>query len=286
MYDRRVNAFVTVNAYLFNAKFDDGLTAEIQVNPEFGGRAAALAEAKKYGEVIGRLPTQLRIDLQTVWIHKGAQAFGGGNNNLLIHTDQGALYEADGILEETFVHEACHTSLDSYHAAAPGWLSAQQLDGNFISTYARDNPDREDIAETFLPYLAVRYRSGRISESLADTIVETVPNRMGYFDAQPFDMYPIVRNPAPSRLRAQAKTSTKVRLKWKLKRSRSDATSFQIQVHRESADWEELATPGIRVKKLIVSGLEPGMTYVFRIRANGPFGPSGWSNERSVTLPD
>ena len=97
----------------------------------------------------------------------------------------------NGILEETFVHEACHTSLDATHASAPGWLAAQAADGEFISTYARDNPDREDVAESFLPYLAVRYRSGRISQSLLDTIVQTIPNRFAYFDDQMFEMYPI-----------------------------------------------------------------------------------------------
>ena len=60
MFDRRVNGWITVDAYLFNASFDDGLAAEIQVNPEFGGSNAALAEAEKYAEVIGRLPTVLR----------------------------------------------------------------------------------------------------------------------------------------------------------------------------------------------------------------------------------
>ena len=67
------------------------------------------------------------------------QPFGGGNNNLLIHTGQGAQYEASGILEETFVHEAAHTSLDAVHASSAGWIAAQQADPNFISTYARDN---------------------------------------------------------------------------------------------------------------------------------------------------
>ena len=120
------------------------------------------------------------------------QPFGGGNNNLLIHTGQSALYEADGILEETFVHEASHTSLDAAHASAAGWLAAQAADNEFISTYARDNPTREDVTESFLPYLAIRYRSERISQSLADTMLQTIPNRITYFDAQAFDMYPIV----------------------------------------------------------------------------------------------
>ena len=65
--------------------------------------------------------------------------------------------------KETLVHEAAHTSLDSAHASAAGWLAAQSADPTFISTYARDFPAREDIAETFVLYLAVRYRSDRIS---------------------------------------------------------------------------------------------------------------------------
>src|SRR5262245_30837583 len=86
MYDRRVNKFVTLNAYLFNATFDDGLATEIQVNPEFSTTNAAFVEANKYAIVIGRLPTMSRSRVETVWIHKGVQPFGGGNNNLLIHT--------------------------------------------------------------------------------------------------------------------------------------------------------------------------------------------------------
>lgn len=195
MFDRRVNDWVTVNAYLFNASFSDGLTAEIQVNPEFGSAAAAAVEAEKYGRVIGQLPHVLRTDVETVWIHQGVQPFGGGNHNILIHTGQSALYEQDGILEETLVHEASHTSLDATHATAPQWITAQVADGNFISTYPRDNPVREDIAESFLPYLAYRVRPGRIAQALADTFGETMPNRIRYFDDQAFDVRPLLTIP-------------------------------------------------------------------------------------------
>ena len=190
MFDRRVDGWITVVAHLFIATFDDGLSAEIQVNPEFEESATALAEAEKYAQVIGRLPTALRKDVETVWIHKGTELFGGGNNNLLIHVGQADLYIQDGILEETFVHEAAHTSLDAAHASAAGWLAAQSADPTYISTYARDFPRREDIAESFLPYLAIRYRLERISPSLANTIMQTMPNRIAYFDNQSFDMHP------------------------------------------------------------------------------------------------
>src|SRR4029077_10179235 len=44
MFDRRLNGTQEFNAYLFNAKFDDGLAAEIQVNPEFGDEARNYAQ--------------------------------------------------------------------------------------------------------------------------------------------------------------------------------------------------------------------------------------------------
>ena len=191
MFDRRVNDWITVTPFLFNSTFDDDLSIEIQVNPEFQNSEVAEEEAVKFATVIGRLPTALRHDVETVWIHKGTQPFGGGNNNLLIHTGQATIYENDGILEETFVHEASHTSLDAEHSTSSGWISAMESDWNFISTYARDNPTREDIAESFLLYIAIRYRSDRITQSLESTILETIPNRISYFDDQDFNMYPI-----------------------------------------------------------------------------------------------
>lgn len=191
MFDRRVDDWITRDAFLFEATFDDGLTVEVQVNPEFGSAEEAGPIAEFYADVVGRLPTALRLDVETMWIHGGDEPFGGGNDNLLIHVEQGDRYIAEGILEETLVHEAAHTSLDAAHAAALGWVAAQNADPTFISTYARDNPGREDIAESFLPYLAVRYRADRISEVLFQTIVGTMPNRIAYFDGLGLDMHPI-----------------------------------------------------------------------------------------------
>ena len=70
MYDRRNGgAWVTLVPYLFNARFDDGLTIEIQVNSEFGTKELAESFANKFAPVIGRLTTELRRDVVTVWIH-------------------------------------------------------------------------------------------------------------------------------------------------------------------------------------------------------------------------
>lgn len=126
---------------------------------------------------------------------------GGGNENLLIHIGRGKEYISEEILEEVFVHEASHTSLDCAddvenncldHSSTKGWLTAQNSDDQFISTYAKDYKKREDIAESFLTWLVVRHRSDRVSDSHVRTILKAIPNRIKYFDEQKFDMYPIV----------------------------------------------------------------------------------------------
>jgi len=190
MHDRR-HGWITAEAFLFDAAYDDGLYIEIQVNPEFETPEAAKIEAEKYGWYIGQLPTELRKDVETSWIHKGNEAFGGGNNNLQIHTGAGEEMIDAGLIGELFLHEAAHTSLDADHASSAGWLAAQAADNCFISEYARDFPLREDVAESFPLYFAIRYRSDRISTELVNTIKRAIPNRIAYFDKQDFDMYPI-----------------------------------------------------------------------------------------------
>ena len=182
VFDRRVNQFITIDAYLFGITYGDGLALEAQVNPEFGSEENARIEAEKYGRLLGQLPYVLRTQVLSLWIHKGVELFGGGNRSVLVHTGQTEFYERDGILEETLFHEASHSSLDGLHAASAGWLAAQQADNGFISTYARDNPTREDIAESFLLYFAVSYRPERISQTDHNKIVGAMPNRIRYFD--------------------------------------------------------------------------------------------------------
>ena len=188
MYDRRTASFNQENAHLFDARFGASKVVEIQVNPEMS-QAEAEVEARFYATVIGRIPGFLFRDLETVWIHRGVELFGGGNNNFLIHTGQGAMY-GDSI-EEIFVHEGAHTSMDAYHASSARWLEAQSADGLAISDYARDNPTREDVSESLGPYLALRLRRSRISAQTAAQIMNAIPNRIRYFDCLGLSMDPL-----------------------------------------------------------------------------------------------
>ena len=51
--------------------------------------------------------------------------------------------------EELFIHEAAHLSIDPYVYGEQEWIDAVNLDGNYLSKYAKDNPNSEDIAEVF-----------------------------------------------------------------------------------------------------------------------------------------
>jgi hypothetical protein len=190
MFDRRPGKPHKVNAYLFTATFDDGQTMEIRVNPEFGADGA-MAQAKKYLPYIGQMPFALRKDIEKVLIHKGKKGFGGGGKGILIHTDMGDSYIRGGILAETLCHEASHTSLDHVHSTTKGWLEAQAKDGIFISGYAKGNPRREDVAESYLMYFAVRFKPHRIDDKLRETITKAISNRIAYFDSLKLKMHPV-----------------------------------------------------------------------------------------------
>jgi len=200
VFDRRPNDWIDIDAFLFDARFDNGAVIEVEVNPEFGDAPAAEEQARRYATAIGRLPAGLRAEVRTVWIHKGGpeHLLGGGNDNILIHTGEAENLARRGTLEEGLLHEAAHTSLDPFHKDDPRWLRAQQADGGFISDYARDYPDREDIAESVVPWIAVRHRSERIPPQVADTITRTMPNRIAFFDSLDLDMHPV---PVDQRIR-------------------------------------------------------------------------------------
>ena len=191
IYDRRPDMWITVDAYLFDAQYD-GQELEFQVNPEFGSVEAAQTEVEKYAPAIGRLPTVLLSRARKVHINAGHELFGGNayDRSFLIHTGHAEEVLDNGFLEEVLFHEAGHVSLDLAHANAPGWRTAQQVDGVFISDYARDFPDREDVAESIIMYFAVRYRPERLSEADRAAILAAIPNRLVYFDEQGLDMSP------------------------------------------------------------------------------------------------
>ena len=76
------------------------------------------------------------------------------------------------------------------HSGSAGWLAAQKADGKFISAYARDNPNREDVAESIWGWFVVRCVPDRMPPWVVAAITAGIPHRLAYFDSQDLDMSP------------------------------------------------------------------------------------------------
>lgn len=209
IFDFRVVEWITVEAYLFEARIA-GRVVEFQVNPEFESEEASREQVDVYAAVLGRLPAVLLSRLDNVHVNAGRpdhpdgirgnpdgiggpqRVFGGNwfDRSITVHTGWGEEYQRDGFLEEVLFHEGAHVSVDELVKDTPEWRAAQQADGGFVSAYARDNPDREDVAESILPYFAVRFRPERLRPGQRQAIEETIPARLEYFNGQDFDWTP------------------------------------------------------------------------------------------------
>lgn len=86
---------------------------------------------------------------------------------------------------------------------------------------------------------------------------------------------------APAKLRAVAVSGSEVQLSWK-DRSASE-TGFRIEVKSRGGRFREVLTVPAGSSSAVVTGLTRGKLYVFRVRAEGASGSSGYSNLARAT---
>jgi hypothetical protein len=178
-----VSAFVFIAAYEYK-------NINIIVNPEFGNQESAEQVATFYANVIGRIPFFLRDGIRDVYVNRGFEPLLGKDNALIIYSQFADTLNANGILEEVLIRQSVHASLNTEISESSGWHSAKIDDGKAISQLAVDRSN-EDVAESVLAYLGTRYRANRIPASVVQTIMNTIPNRIDYFDFLGFIVYPI-----------------------------------------------------------------------------------------------
>ena len=172
----------STSVYLFDAQFSDGLSTEILVNTEVGNPTTAMDHARKYARIAGQMPTFLRNNLKTMTIHKADLKIGANQRTILIYTKHAEDIAERGFLEEVIYREGVHNSLDIQIRSDPKWQDAQEADGGFVSIYAQRNPTQEDIAESFVAWVIVRFRRARVHPTALDLIEKSIPNRLKYFD--------------------------------------------------------------------------------------------------------
>ncbi len=191
VYDSRANPQTsTQNVFRFTVTFDDGITTEIQAVPDFQTEQTAETQARLFAQALGRLPRQLREGVKIITLMQG-----DGRANASLEKGTIRIYNegiSADLREELLAHEAAHVALDPVFRSDSEWLHAQKTDRNFISTYARDNFGSEDIAESVLPYLAVRYKSDRISAANDRTISFNIAHRIAFFDRILTKLHPMI----------------------------------------------------------------------------------------------
>ena len=196
-YDRSIPDFIDYPAHIYKVNFGDGLSVDFEIYSEFTEEEAESIE-QKYAPLIGQLGKELRKNIKSFEFLKGDEVATAQRSddlnyaNITLHTgwlNNVVQTRPDGDkTEELLIHESAHLSIDPYVYGQQGWVDAVNLDGNYLSTYAKDNPDSEDIAETFQAYIAVKYFPDRISNSLRDTILSVCLNRFKYFDSLNLDL--------------------------------------------------------------------------------------------------
>ena len=195
-YDKSIPDFINYPAHIYKVNFGDNLSIDFEIYTEFTLEEAGNIE-QKYAPLIGQLGKDLRRNIKSFEFLKGEEVASAQRTddlnyaNITFHTDWLTLVEtrfSGDRTEELLIHESAHLSIDPYVYGQQGWTDAVNLDGNYLSTYAKDNPNSEDIAETFQAYIAVKYFPDRISNSLRDTILSVCLNRFKYFDSLNLDL--------------------------------------------------------------------------------------------------
>lgn len=185
MYDRRITDWVEVNAHSFSLGFLEGVSVIARVNPEFDASSAE-SLASKWGYVLGHLPNGLVQKLGELHIQGGDELMGGNGfsdpTHLLVHEEHAARNLSNGWAEEEILHELAHAVFQPRQTDAD-WIAAQNSDPCYISNYARDYPDREDIAETLAPYLMMKLRPDRVSAADSEAILKCIGARSQVLDA-------------------------------------------------------------------------------------------------------
>ncbi len=175
---------MAAGVHVFEVEYADGSRVGLWVHPLVGAQPEAQAVAGLVVGPVGRLPALMRQDLSHVVIHSGDRpAFGehlgrffvlyDGNMRQRIATDD---------LEETVFHESVHATLDAEWAESEEWRRAQAQDAGFITAYAAERPQGEDLAESALFAFAYLRHPERLPPEVARGIEAIMPARLAFFE--------------------------------------------------------------------------------------------------------
>jgi hypothetical protein len=174
----------------FIVSFYEGHDIEFIVDSELTLEEAKF-EVDKLAFSVGQLPNELRKGVFFVWLASdsgGWAAKGGGPGEGGIVGEVNSIFESQGTIEEMLIHEATHSSafyFNNFYYL--DYNDAMDLDDCFLSDYARNYPQQEDLAEFMVYYIALKYFPNEISKRLRDIIISCSYNRIEYLDSLGMD---------------------------------------------------------------------------------------------------
>ncbi len=174
-----------INTFVFSVAFSDGETLEVWCHSSFGSRAAAQEYVEKLAPRLGKLPVFQRNMLHHVVIHNGdGGAFAEIQGQFFIlYSENMDDRIGTNDLEETVFHESVHASYQFMYENHPDWTNAQNADPTFVTVYAQDNPQLEDLAESALFAYAYLSYPGRLDATIETWLEDNIPNRLAFFEA-------------------------------------------------------------------------------------------------------
>ena len=183
MPDRRRDELYANGVFSYSAKYKDGTSVGIWVHPDIGSQDAARKLSLQAAGPVGKLPTIMRSKLDHVVIHKGnPTAYAEDKGRFFVlYSENMATRLRNNDLEETVFHESVHATLDYPMLASAAWKKAQRTDADFVTEYARDRPEKEDMAESALFAWALLLHPGRLPGSVEDKVRQIMPNRLEFF---------------------------------------------------------------------------------------------------------
>lgn len=134
---------------VFAARFLDGTEVGSWVHPEIGDQSAAEEHARRLTGPLCKLPTFMRRSLNHIVVYEGdLPAFAEDRGRFFIaYSDNMTTRLSDNDpAEMVFVH----STLDIPLAESREWRAAQQADNAFVTVYAAEHRDQEDMAESAL----------------------------------------------------------------------------------------------------------------------------------------
>ena len=178
MYDPRRDKLFVEGALHFDVAFPDR-KIRINLHPDVKDPQERAMQA---AASISRLPTQMRHALRYVNILDGNgsawEEADGGFFTLYDLLMERRLARRD--LDETVFHESAHVALDPLLSSDPDWRSSQVADGEFITGYAAERPNKEDIAESALFAWTMVHHPGRLGADVEVAVRDIIPNRLEF----------------------------------------------------------------------------------------------------------